>query len=395
MPIVNRIADLHDEIAAWRRDLHAHPELMYEVHRTAASVAEKLKSFGCDEVVTGLGRTGVVGIIRGRKGDGSAKEGGKTIGLRADMDALPIEEATGLPYRSTVPGKMHACGHDGHTAMLLGAARYLTETRNFAGTAVVIFQPAEEGGAGAKAMLDDGMMERFGIGEVYGMHNSPGMPVGRFGIRAGPMMAAADSVTIYIEGVGGHAARPHLAIDTVLVAAQIINAIQSIASRNVDPLKAAVVSITMVQASNTDNVIPQTVQLRGTARSLEAGVRDLLESRLHQVVEGTAAAFGAKAKLTYRRGYPVLVNHDRQSDFAATVASEIVGGAQVDTTLPPMMGAEDFAFMLNARPGAFIWVGNGESAGLHHPKYNFNDDVIPLGTSYWVKLVETALNPSS
>jgi hippurate hydrolase len=231
-------------------------------------------------------------------------------------------------------------------------------------------------------MLDDGMMERFGIGEVYGMHNYPGMPVGRFGIRAGPMMAAADSVTIDIEGVGGHAARPHLGIDTVLVAAQIINNIQSIASRNVDPLKAAVVSITMVQASNTDNVIPQTVQLRGTARSLEAGVRDLLESRLHQVVEATAAAFGAKAKLSYRRGYPVLVNHERQSDFAASVASEIVGGAQVDTTLPPMMGAEDFAFMLNARPGAFIWVGNGDSAGLHHPKYNFNDDVIPLGTSY-------------
>jgi len=387
MPIVNRIADLHDEITAWRRDLHAHPELLYDVHRTAASVAEKLKSFGCDEVVTGIGRTGVVGVIRGRKGGGSAK----TIGLRADMDALPIEEATGLPYKSTVPGKMHACGHDGHTAMLLGAARYLAETRNFSGNAVVIFQPAEEGGAGAKAMLDDGMIERFGIGEVYGMHNSPGMPVGRFGIRAGPMMAAADSVTIDIEGVGGHAARPHLGIDTVLVAAQIINAIQSIASRNVDPLKAAVVSITMVQASNTDNVIPQTVQLRGTARSLEAGVRDLLESRLHQVVEATAAAFGAKAKLTYRRGYPVLVNHEQQSEFAAGVAGEIVGSSQVDTTLPPMMGAEDFAFMLNARPGAFIWVGNGDSAGLHHPKYNFNDDVIPLGTSYWVKLVETAL----
>ncbi|MBI3704808.1 MAG: amidohydrolase [Rhizobiales bacterium] len=391
MPIVNRIADLQDEIAAWRHDLHAHPELQYDVQRTAASVAEKLKAFGCDEVVTGLGRTGVVGVIRGRKGGGSAKEGGKTIGLRADMDALPIEEATGLPYQSTVPGKMHACGHDGHTAMLLGAARYLTETRNFAGQAVVIFQPAEEGGAGAKAMLDDGVMERFGIGEVYGMHNSPGMPVGRFGICAGPMMAAADSVTIDIEGAGSHAGRPHLGIDTVLVAAQIINAIQSIASRNVDPLKSGVVSITMVQASNTDNVIPQTVQLRGTARSLEAGVRDLIESRLHRVVEGTAAAYGAKAKLTYRRGYPVLVNHERQSDFAASVASEIVGSAQVDTALPPMMGAEDFAFMLNARPGAFIWVGNGDSAGLHHPKYNFNDDVIPVGTSYWVKLVETAL----
>jgi len=386
MPIVNRIADQHDEIIAWRRDLHANPELMYDVHRTAGIVAEKLRSFGCDEVVTGIGRTGVVAVIRGRKGGA-----GKTIGLRADMDALPIEEATGLPYKSSVPGKMHACGHDGHAAMLLGAARYLAETRNFAGSAVVIFQPAEEGGAGGKAMLDDGMMERFGIGEVYGMHNYPGMPVGSFGIRAGPMMAAADSVTIEIEGVGGHAARPHLSIDTVLVGAQIINAVQSIVSRNVDPLKSGVVSITMFQAGNTDNVIPQTVQLRGTARSLESGVRDLLEQRLHRVVDSTAAAYGAKAKLIYRRGYPVLVNHEQQSDFAASVAREIVGANHVDTTLPPMMGAEDFAFMLNARPGAFIWVGNGDSAGLHHPAYNFNDDVIPVGTSYWVKLVETAL----
>lgn len=389
MPIVNRIADLQDEIAAWRHDLHAHPELLYEVHRTAASVADKLKSFGCDEVVSGIGRTGVVGVIRGRKAAG--KTVGKSIGLRADMDALPIEEASDLPYKSTVPGKMHACGHDGHTAMLLGAARYLAETRNFAGTAVVIFQPAEEGGAGAKAMLDDRLIDRFGIGEFYGMHNYPGMPVGRFGIRSGPMMAAADYVTIDIEGVGGHAARPHLGIDTVLVAAQIINNIQGIVSRNVDPLQSAVVSICMVQAGNTDNVIPQTVQLRGTARSLEPDVRDLIEQRLHRIVEGTAAAYGAKAKLTYKRNYPVLVNHERETDFAASVASQIVGGALVDTTLPPMMGAEDFSFMLQERPGAFIWVGNGDSAGLHHPAYNFNDDVIPVGTSYWVKLVETAL----
>jgi amidohydrolase len=387
MPIVNRVADLQDEIAAWRHDLHAHPELMYDVQRTAATVADKLKAFGCDEVVTGIGRTGVVGVIRGRKGSGS----GKTIGLRADMDALPIEEATGLSYKSTVPGKMHACGHDGHTAMLLGAARYLAETRNFDGTAVVIFQPAEEGGAGAKAMLDDGMIKRFGIGEFYGMHNYPGMPVGAFGIRPGAVMAAADAITIDIEGVGGHAARPHLGIDTVLVGAQIITNIQSVVSRNVDPLKSAVVSVCMFQAGNTDNVIPQTVRLRGTARSLAPEVRDLVEKRLHQVVEGTAAAFGAKAKLTYKRGYPVLENHEQQTGFAAQVASQIVGGGQVDTSLPPMMGAEDFSFMLQARPGAFIWIGNGDSAGLHHPAYNFNDDAIPFGTSYWVKLVETAL----
>jgi amidohydrolase len=386
MPIVNRVADLHADITEWRRDLHMHPELQYDVHRTAGSVAEKLKAFGCDEVVTGLGRTGVVGVIRGKKG-GS----GKTIGLRADMDALPIEEANNLPYKSTVPGKMHACGHDGHTAMLLGAARYLTETRNFSGTAVVIFQPAEEGGGGGRAMVEDGLMDRFGIEEVFGMHNYPGMPVGAFGIRPGPVMAAADGLTIDIEGVGAHAARPHLGVDTVLVGAQIINALQSVVSRNVDPLKSAVVSICMFRAGNTDNVIPQTVQLRGTARSLVPEVRDLLEKRLPVVVESTAAAYGAKAKLTYKRGYPVLVNHEKQTEFAASVAGLIAGQEKVDTELPPMMGAEDFSFMLNARPGAFIWIGNGASAGLHHPSYNFNDEAIPFGTSYWVKLVETAL----
>ncbi|HET9413091.1 MAG TPA: M20 aminoacylase family protein [Pseudolabrys sp.] len=386
MPIVNRVADLHADITEWRHDLHMHPELQYDVHRTAGSVAKKLKAFGCDEVVTGLGRTGVVGVIRGKKG-----ASGKTIGLRADMDALPIEEANDLPYKSAVSGKMHACGHDGHTAMLLGAARYLTETRNFSGTAVVIFQPAEEGGGGGKAMVDDGLMDRFGIEEVFGMHNYPGMPVGAFGIRPGPVMAAADALTIDIEGVGAHAARPHLGVDTVLVGAQIINALQSVVSRNVDPLKSAVVSICMFRAGNTDNVIPQTVQLRGTARSLAPEVRDLLEKRLPVVVESTATAYGARAKLTYKRGYPVLVNHDKQTEFAASVASQIAGQDKVDTGLPPMMGAEDFSFMLNARPGAFIWIGNGASAGLHHPSYNFNDEAIPFGTSYWVKLVETAL----
>src|SRR6195256_4066926 len=387
MPIVNRIADLHGEITAWRHDIHAHPELLYDVHRTAASVAEKLKSFGCDEVVTGIGRTGVVGVIRGSKPD----DGGRGIGLRADMDALPIEEANDLPYRSTVPGKMHACGHDGHTAMLLGAARYLTETRNFAGTAVVIFQPAEEGGAGGKAMVQDGLMDRFRIGEVYGMHNYPGLPVGQFALRPGPLMAAADRLTIEIEGRGGHAARPHISVDTVLVGAQIINQIQSIVSRNVDPLQAAVISICVFQAGSTDNVIPQTAHLRGTARSLTPDVRDLLEKRLHEVVEGTAKLYGATAKLTYKRDYPVTRNHERQAAFAASVAADVVGGERVDDQVAPVMGAEDFSFMLEARPGAFIFVGNGDSAGLHHPAYDFNDEVIPIGTSYWVKLVETAL----
>ena len=387
MPIVNRVADLHPEITAWRQDIHAHPELLFDVHRTAGLVAERLKGFGCDQVITGIGRTGVVGLIRGRKGDGT-----RTIGLRADMDALPIEEANDLPYKSTVPGKMHACGHDGHTAMLLGAAKYLAETRNFSGTAVVIFQPAEEGGGGGREMVKDGLMDRFAIEEVYGMHNYPGLPLGEFALRPGPLMAAADRVLIEIEGKGGHAARPHFSVDTILVGSQIINQIQSIVSRNVDPLEAAVISITMFQAGNTDNVIPQTGLLRGTARSLVPEVQDLLEQRLREVVENTARAYGAKAKLTYRRDYPVMRNHDRQAAFAAEIAAEVVGWDRVDDNVAPVMGAEDFSFMLDARPGAFIFVGNGESAGLHHPSYNFNDDVIPLGTSYWVRLVETALH---
>jgi hippurate hydrolase len=385
MPIVNRVADLHAEITAWRRQIHAHPELLYDVHRTAALVADKLKSFGCDDVVAGIGRTGGVGVIRGRKA------GAKVIGLRADMDALPIEEATGLPYQSTVPGKMHACGHDGHTAMLLGAAKYLAETRNFAGTAVVIFQPAEEGGAGAQAMVRDGLISRFGIEEVFGMHNYPGLPMGEFAIRAGAMMAAADHITINLEGVGGHAARPHLAVDTVLVGAQIVNQLQSIVARNVDPLQAAVISICMFQAGHADNVIPQHARLRGTARSLSPEIRDLLQKRVREVVEGTARLYGAKAELTYSIGYPVMVNEERQTALAAAVAGEIAGADKVDTDCPPVMGAEDFAFMLQERPGAFIFVGNGASAGLHHPAYDFNDEAIPSGTSYWVRLAETAL----
>ena len=387
MPIVNRVADLHAEIAAWRHDLHAHPELLYEVHRTAASVAEKLTAFGCDEVVSGLGRTGVVGVIKGNRPGGA----GKVIGLRADMDALPLQEANELPYKSTVPGKMHACGHDGHTAMLLGAAKYLAETRNFAGTAVVIFQPAEEGGAGGLAMVKDGLMDRFGIEEVYGMHNFPGLPVGEFSIRSGAIMASTDNLTIDIEGVGGHAARPHLAVDTILVGAQIVNQVQSIVARNIDPLDAAVVSICTFQAGSADNIIPQTARLRGTVRSLRPEVRDLLGKRVPEVVEATARAYGATAKVTLRRGYPVLRNHERETAFAASIAGQIAGPEHVDTAMAPVMGGEDFSYMLEARPGAFIFVGNGNTAGLHHPAYDFNDEVIPVGTSYWVRLVETAL----
>jgi amidohydrolase len=384
MPIVNRIADLHPEITAWRRDIHAHPELLYDVHRTAASVAEKLKGFGCDDVISGIGRTGVVGVIRGRKA------GGKVIGLRADMDALPIEEATELPYKSTVPGKMHACGHDGHTAMLLGAAKYLADTRNFAGTAIVIFQPAEEGGAGARAMLRDGLFERFGITEVFGMHNAPGLPVGEFAVCAGPALASTDTIAIQLEGVGAHAAWPHEGVDTILVGAQIVNQLQSIVARNVDPLEAAVVSICVFRGGHIENVIPQHVELRGTARSLSPKVRELLQKRVHDVVEGTARLYGAKAELTYTPGYPVLVNEERSTRFAAAVAGEIAGKDRVRNA-SPRMGAEDFAFMLEERPGAFIWLGNGDTAGLHHPAYDFNDEAIPVGTSYWVRLAETAL----
>src|SRR3974390_2486578 len=385
MPIVNRVADLHKELIEWRRDIHAHPELLYDVNRTAASVADKLKSFGCDEVVAGIGRTGIVGVIHG------SKPGRKVVGLRADMDALPIEEETGLPYTSTVSGKMHACGHDGHTTMLLGAAKYLAETRNFAGTAVVIFQPAEEGGAGALAMIKDGLISRFGIQEVYGMHNFPGLPVGEFAIRPGPLMAAADHLQMEIEGKGGHAARPHLSIDTILVGAQMINQLQSIVARNIDPLESAVVSVCMFQAGHADNVIPQHALLRGTARSFTPQVRELLHKRIGELVEGTARIYGASAKVTYTSGYPVVVNHERQTAFAADVAREIAGKDKVDTAVPPVMGAEDFSFLLQERPGAFIFVGNGDSAGLHHPAYDFNDDLIPVGTSYWVRLAETAL----
>jgi amidohydrolase len=388
MPIVNRVADLQPDIQAWRREIHEHPELLYDVHRTAAFVAERLREFGCDEVATGLGRTGVVGVIKGRKPAGKADI--RVIGLRADMDALPIEEATDLPYASKTPGLMHACGHDGHTAMLLGAARYLAETRNFAGDAVVIFQPAEEGGAGAAAMIKDGLMDRFAIDQVYGMHNGPGIPVGSFAIRSGPIMAATDSVDIRIEGLGGHAARPHICIDSVMVGAQLITALQSIVSRSVDPLESAVISICEFHAGNARNVIPQTAVLKGTVRTLTTKVRELVEKRIREVVAGVAQITGAKIDLVYERGYPVTVNHAAQTDVATQVAKEIAGEANVHET-PPMMGAEDFSYMLEARPGAFIFCGNGNSAGLHHPAYNFNDDAIVFGTSYWIKLVENML----
>jgi hippurate hydrolase len=386
MPIVNRFADFHDDIVAWRRDIHRHPEILYEVHRTAAAVADRLRSFGVDEVVTGIGRTGVVGVIKGRK-----TASGKTIGLRADMDALPLTEKTGKEYASTTPGKMHACGHDGHTAMLLGAARYLAETRNFDGTAVVIFQPAEEGGGGGKAMVEDGLMDRWNIQEVYGMHNMPGLAVGKFATRPGPLMASTDEFTIRIGGVGGHAAKPHITVDPIVVGTAIVQTLQTIVSRTVDPIESAVVSVTKFHAGEAYNIIAETAEVAGTVRTLKPGVRDLVEGRIATIVATVAAAHGATATLHYDRNYPVTRNHPAETAFAASIAAGVVGDVNVDAEAPPVMGGEDFSYMLEARPGAFIFVGNGDTAGLHNPAYDFNDDAIPVGCSYWVRLVETGM----
>ncbi len=376
MPIKNRFAETHAEITAWRRHLHQYPELQFDVHETAKFVEEKLRSFGITDITTGIGQTGVVAVIEGRS-TGS----GRSIGLRADMDALPIHEQTGLEYASKTPNAMHACGHDGHTAMLLGAAQYLAETRNFDGTCVVIFQPAEEGGGGGKEMCDDGMMDRWGIQEVYGMHNWPGMPTGTFGIRTGPFFAATDLLNIEVEGVGGHASTPEKTVDTTVVAAQIISALQTIVSRNASPLGNIVVSITSVESSSKAfNVIPQRVKLLGTVRTLSNDLRDLAEKRVVEICEGIAATFGAVARVEYVRNYPVMVNHDEQTEFAADVARSISGQCE---EAPLVMGGEDFAFMLEARPGAYILMGNGDGAEVHHPMYNFNDDAIPAGCSWW------------
>ena len=386
MSISPAIAELVPDAQRWRRRLHAHPELLYDLDQTAAFFAERLREFGCDEVRTGFGRSGVVGVIKGRKGASA-----RAIGLRADMDALPIEETTNLPYRSTVPGRMHACGHDGHTAIMLGAARYLAATRNFAGSAIVIFQPAEEGGAGAKAMLDDGLMDAFAIEEVYALHNAPNLPVGEFSIRAGAAMASADFFVLKLEGKGGHAAFPHNCVDVVVAGAQMVTALQTIVSRNVDPLDSCVVSVARFTAGNTDNILPQSAELEGTVRSLSPAVRDLAERRFRAIVTGIAAAADVSFALDYRRNYPATINPVDQSEFAAAVARQVAGVDRVRTDDPPVMGAEDFSFMLEARPGAFIWLGNGDSAGLHHPSYDFNDAALPYGMAYFAQIVETAL----
>ncbi len=381
MPIKNRFAELLPEITAWRRDLHENPEILFETHRTSGIVAEKLRAFGCDDVVEGLGRTGVVGVIRG-KANGS----GKVIGLRADMDALPIHEQTGAAHASKTPGAMHACGHDGHTAMLLGATKYLSETRNFDGTVVVIFQPAEEGGGGGREMCEDGLMERFGIQEVYGMHNWPGLPLGSFAIRPGAFFASTDQFEITIEGKGGHAAKPHETVDSTLVASHVVLALQSIASRNADPTEQIVVSVTSFETSSKAfNVIAQRVMMKGTVRTMSPELRKLGQERLTAIAETTAQAYGATAKVNYIKGYPVMVNAEAETDFAAEVARAVSGDC---AEAPLVMGGEDFAYMLEERPGAYILVGNGNTASVHHPEYDFSDEAIPAGCSWWAEIVE-------
>ncbi len=384
MPIKNRFADMQDEITGWRRHLHENPELLFDTPKTSAFITEKLKEFGCDEVVGGIGRTGVVAVIKGK-----TDTSGKVVGLRADFDALPILEATGLEYASKTPGVMHACGHDGHTAMLLGAAKYLAETRNFDGTAIMIFQPAEEGGGGGKEMVDDGMMERWNVQEVYGMHNWPGEEVGTFAIRPGAFFAATDQFEIAVEGKGGHGAMPHMVVDTTVVASHIVLALQSIVSRNVDPVKQAVVSVTSFETeSKAFNVIPQNVALMGTVRTLDGDTRDLAEERLTKLAQITAEAYGATAAVNYMRGYPAMVNHEAETELAAASATKVSGGCN---DAPLVMGGEDFAYMLESRPGAYILIGNGDTAMVHHPEFNFNDEAIPAGCSWWAEMIESRM----
>jgi len=385
MAIINRIGEFHQDMAEWRRDLHEHPELGFEEQRTSAIVAGKLKAFGFDEVHTGIAKTGVVGVLR-------AGGGSSTIGLRADMDALPISEASGVAHASRTPGKMHACGHDGHTTMLLGAARYLAETRNFDGTVYLIFQPAEEMLGGGRVMLEEGLLDRFPMTRLFGLHNWPGMPVGTFSVRPGPMMAAADRFTLTLQGQGGHGAMPHITRDPLPAAAQIVLALQTIVARNVDPVKQAVVSVTQIHGGDAYNVIPQTALIAGTCRSFAPEVRDLIERRVGAIAHGVALALQIEVDVRYERGYPPTVNSEVETDLAADVAAEVVGDDRVDRATPPVMGAEDFAYMLEQRPGSYIFLGGGRpEAPLHSPQYDFNDEALTIGASYWARLVERLL----
>ncbi|MEL6807324.1 MAG: M20 aminoacylase family protein [Pseudomonadota bacterium] len=383
MAIINRIGDLGPEMAAWRQHLHTIPELSFDCPKTSAFIKERLEEIGVDAIHDGIAQTGIVAIIEGA---GS----GPTIGLRADFDALPITEETGLDYASTHPGQMHACGHDGHTAMLLGAATYLAETRNFRGKVALIFQPAEEAGGGGEVMVQEGIMDSFDISEVYAIHNAPGKEFGKFHTRAGPIMAAADTFHITVTGKGGHAARPHDTIDPVVAACAVVTALQTIVSRNHKPLDQLVISTTQIHTGTTDNVIPETAYINGTVRTFDKEVQAMVVRRMQEVVDGTAAAYGCEAALEFEFGYPPTVNDGSKAGFAAQVAAEVAGDAGVERDVEPVMGAEDFSYMLEARPGAYLMLGQGEGAGVHHPKYNFNDEVAPIGASFLARLVETA-----
>lgn len=388
MPLLNRAAEMQAEIAGWRRALHAMPELNFDLHRTSAFVADRLREFGVDEIVEGMAKTGIVAIIRGNRGDGP------TVGLRADMDALPIAETTGAAWASGHAGVMHACGHDGHTAMLLGAAKYLAETRNFAGRVALIFQPAEEGGGGGKVMVDEGLMERFGVSRVFGMHNMPGIAVGKFAIRPGPIMASTAEFTIVVRGRGGHAAMPDRTTDPIVIASQIVLALQTIVSRNADPVESLVVSVTKIHAGDAYNIIPETAEIAGTVRALKNEMAALGEKRIREIASGLAAAGGGSAEVDYDSNYPVTFNHAAETAMAVDAARNVAGDINVDPETPPVMGGEDFSYMLNVRPGAYILMGNGATAGLHNPAYDFNDEAIPHGVSWWVRIAETTLAPA-
>ncbi|MER9560137.1 M20 aminoacylase family protein [Mesorhizobium sp. M0323] len=385
MHSVETFRDLQGEVTEWRRYLHQYPELGYQVHSTARFVTKKLASFGIDHIETGIAETGIVAVIQGERGDGP------TIGLRADMDALPILEASNKPWSSQIPGKMHACGHDGHTAMLLGAAKYLANTRNFKGSVALIFQPAEEDGCGGQRMVQEGIMDRFSISRVFAMHNRPGMEVGKFGICDGPIAAALDEFDIVVKGRGGHAAGPHQTIDPIVIAAQIIVGLQTLVSRNTDPTESLVISVTKLNAGTAYNIIPESAELSGTARTLLSSLRDFAERQIEACAQGIARAFGAEIEFRYRRLEPLMLNHTEETNLAIKAARGLVEAAAVDDKSKPSMGSEDFAYMLEARPGAYIRIGNGPTASVHHPAYDFNDEALPYGIGYWVNLVETAL----
>ncbi len=381
MAVINRIAGFADEMTAWRRHLHMNPELGLECHQTAAFVVERLREFGVDEIHEGIAESGVVAVIKGR-GDGPV------TGLRADMDALPMQEDTGADWASTVPGRMHACGHDGHTTMLLGAAKYLAETRNFTGSALLIFQPAEETIGGGRIMVEEGIMDRFGVGEVYALHTDSFAGLGEFRTRPGPIMAAVDDFEIYLTGTGGHAAYPDSCVDPLPAAAAMLQALQTIVSRNRPPLEALVVSVTQIHGGSAMNIIPEKAYLAGTVRSFSPVIRDLAERRIGEIVRAQAEVYGVEGRLDYQRNYPATVNHAEQTEKAAVIAREVMGDDNVLTALPPEMGAEDFSFMLEARPGAFLFLGQGVGPSVHHPKFDFNDAAAPIGASFFARLIE-------